>query len=58
MDEWKRMINDCMERQSRMSDWEQGFVQSLSERLDAGRGLTDPQANRLEDIWERVTAAY
>ncbi len=55
MEEHRQMVEDCMARESRMSEWEQEFMQSLAELLAAGRGLTDRQAKKLSDIWDKVT---
>lgn len=54
--EHEDMVNDCLERDSKLTEWEQGFIRRLHERLDAGRDLTDRQAEVLDAIWERVTA--
>lgn len=49
------MIEDCLDRESRMSDWEEEFIESLEEWLANGKTLTERQAEKLEDVWERVT---
>ena len=56
MSEHEQMITDCEKRQSKLTDWEQGFIQSLNERLGNNKGLTEKQAEKLEVIWERVAA--
>lgn len=55
MTEHEQMIADCEKRESKLSDWERQFVNSLSQQLGRGRSLTDKQADKLEKIWERVT---
>lgn len=50
------IIEDCEKRQEKMSDWEVEFIDSLSCRLVAGNSLTEKQRERLDSIWERVTA--
>lgn len=37
---------------NKMSVWECDFVDSLSSQLDGGRGLTDKQGDRLDELWE------
>lgn len=49
------MINDCMARSSRMSDWETNFIDSIDDSLSTFGCLTPKQANKLEEIWDRVT---
>jgi len=54
-DDHVAMVADCIQRESKLSDWERGFIDSLDNRLGAGFSLTDKQAARLDDIWEKVT---
>lgn len=52
------MVDDCMRRQDKMSEWEQGFIQSIHEQLERGEHLTTRaggQVETLEKIWEKVT---
>lgn len=49
------MISDCIARESKLSEWEQDFLQSLDEQLGRGRALTEKQDETLTSIWERVT---
>lgn len=55
-DEHETMVADCEARESRLSEWESEFIQSLRERIDAGRSLTDKQAETLDRIWTRATS--
>lgn len=50
-----QMVADCEARESKLSDWERSFVDSIGRQLAEGRTLTDKQEERLETIWERVT---
>lgn len=50
-DEILDMIEDCIKRESKLSEWEQGFIQSISEQ----DFITDKQLEKLESIWDRVT---
>lgn len=56
MTDHEQMLDDCEARDSRLSDWERGFLDSLRDWLVRGRTLTPKQAERLEEIWERATA--
>lgn len=51
-----QMIEDCEARESRLSDWESNFIDSISRQMAEGRSLTLNQSNALDDIWERATA--
>ena len=53
-DEVVLMLQDCMKRWDKLTEWEQGFMLSIEEWLPTSR-LTDRQLQRLEIIWERVT---
>lgn len=55
MDEHEQMVADCEARESRLGEWESEFIQSLRERIDAGRSLTPAQADKLESVWHRAT---
>lgn len=54
-DEHVQMIKDCEERESKLTDWERSFIDSLTKRVEAGRALSKPQADRLNEIWDRIT---
>jgi hypothetical protein len=54
--EHQQLVDDCEAREQRLSDWERGFVDSMKARLASGRALTDTQASKLEEVWNRVTA--
>lgn len=54
-DEHVQMVADCEKRESKLSEWEAGFIDSISKQLDKGRALTEKQSDRLEAIWDRIT---
>ncbi|MCG3177642.1 MAG: hypothetical protein MOGMAGMI_02616 [Candidatus Omnitrophica bacterium] len=54
--EYLTMVEDCEKRDSRLTDWERGFLDSISKRLENEQGLSERQIETLENIWERVTA--
>lgn len=54
--EQAQMVEDCEARESRLSDWESNFIDSISRQLAAGKSLTLNQSNTLDEIWERATA--
>lgn len=54
-DEHVQMVEDCENRESKLSDWERTFIDSISVQLSQGRPLTEKQAERLDAIWDRIT---
>lgn len=54
--EHMEMIEDCMARESMLSDWESNFIDDISHRIGEHKPLTPKQAEKLESIWEKVTA--
>ena len=56
MDEHLQMVADCEARESRLSDWERGFIDNIGDQLGRNARLTERQASTLEQIWEKVTA--
>lgn len=54
--EYLTMIEDCEKRDSRLTDWERGFLDSITQRLSDDKPLSEKQVETLESIWERVTA--
>ena len=56
VDEYMQMVEDCEKRESRLTEWEQGFIDSIRHRLEQGNPLTPKQTETLEKIWERATA--
>lgn len=56
-DDTQQLIDDCETRESRLSNWERQFLDSLKAQLAvAGGAPTSRQREKLEEIWERVTA--
>lgn len=54
MTDAEAMLEDCVKRESKLNEWEKGFIQSLSEMDDFG-SLSAKQYETLEKIWERIT---
>lgn len=52
MDEINDMIEDCINRESKLSDWEIKFIDSIQDKSY----LTQKQYDKLSDIWDRITA--
>lgn len=55
MSEYIRMISDCEKRESKLNEWEIGFISSLRTLLERGKTITQKQTESLEKIWLRVT---
>ena len=54
-DESMALIEDCEKRESKLSDWERKFVDSVRAKLEKDWPLTERQTETLEAIWERIT---
>ena len=48
-------IQDCENRSEKLSDWELGFIDSISRQLAKTGSLSQKQIETLDRIWERVT---
>ena len=55
LDDYRTMIDDCSDRESQMSEWECGFIESLDEQLYDTKSLSTKQIDVLNRIWEKVT---
>lgn len=51
-----QMIRDCMDRESRLSDWERSFIDSVAMQFERIRSLSPRQFETLERIWDRATS--
>lgn len=51
--DWAETIID--EASDKLNSWETTFVNSLYERLQSGRNLSEAQANKLEHIYAEKT---
>ena len=54
-DDIAQMIEDCEARDSKLSEWEQQFIDSIGRQLAKNGSLSQKQRERLEQIWERIT---
>jgi hypothetical protein len=55
-DEYLTMLDDCEARESRLTDWERSFVDSLRSQIEAGRRPSVKQLDTLDNIWEKATS--
>ena len=55
-DEYLTMLDDCETRESRLTDWERTFVDSLRSQIEAGRRPSAKQIDALDNVWEKATA--
>lgn len=49
------MIADCINRESKLTDWERSFIDSLNSQVEKGYRLSVTQVHRLTEIWEKIT---
>ena len=54
-EEYIQMIDDCEDRESRLSEWDIEFLESIRNRVEQGISLTSSQEKCLTDIWEKAT---
>jgi len=54
--EQMQLVEDCERRESRLGDWERGFIDSIKRQLEQGQGLMPKQDEALNEIWDRMTA--
>jgi hypothetical protein len=54
-DEYLTLLDDCERREERLSEWERGFVDSLRRQIEAGKRPSQPQIEKLDSVWEKVT---
>jgi hypothetical protein len=48
------MIEDCEKRESKLSNWEASFIDSIVMQLSKGSSLSEKQEETLCNIWEKV----
>lgn len=56
VDGYLTLVDDCEKRESRLTEWESGFLDSIRHRLENEQPLSAKQIETLDKIWERVTA--
>jgi hypothetical protein len=54
-DEYLTMIDDCEKRESKLTEWEVGFLDSIKSQVGRDKPLSVKQVETLDRIWERVT---
>jgi len=54
-DEYLKMIDDCEKIDSRLSEWECNFLESIYDRLQEDKPLMPKQTETLDKIWEKAT---
>ena len=54
--EYLTLVEDCEKRESRLTEWETRFIDSIRRQLEEERALSPKQSETLDNIWERVTA--
>lgn len=46
-------VIDRLSENKNLSDWEKGFISNIKEYFDNGGFLSEPQKQKLSDIWEK-----
>lgn len=55
-EEYEQLIEDCENRDSRLSPWAREFLDSIKARIKRWDPLTVNQVDKLNEIWEKATA--
>lgn len=55
-DEYLTLLDDCENRDERLSVWELGFVDSLRRQIVQGHRPSPKQIETLDSVWEKATA--
>lgn len=55
-DEYTQLIEDCERRESRLTEWETNFLDSLRRQIGNDHYPSPKQIETLDNIWEKVTA--
>lgn len=53
--EFLQLIEDCEARESRLSEWDTNFIDSIRKQIEIGRMPSPKQSEMLNKIWERAT---
>lgn len=48
------LLDECETQESKLSDWEREFVDSVSDQVARKRGLTSRQYEKLQDVVDRL----
>ena len=51
-----QLNDDCEKRESKLTDWERSFIDSLRRQIENGRRPTPRQTETLDGVWEKATA--
>jgi hypothetical protein len=55
-DDFLTLIEDCEHRDSRLTDWERGFLDNLKNAIEKnGRRPSRKEDDILNELWDRVT---
>jgi len=49
----RTLCDELLDIEEGLTAWELDFIESIDRQLDAGRALTEAQADKLEDIYRK-----
>lgn len=55
-DEHMQLVADCEAHESKLSNWERGFIDDIKNRMEAGESLSPGTVEKLEEIRNKVTS--
>ncbi len=54
-EEYMTVLDDCEKRESRLTDWERTFIDSMRDQLERDRRPSQRQLETLDNIWQKAT---
>lgn len=55
-EEYEQLIEDCENRDHRLSPWAREFLESIKARIKRWDPLTPGQVDKLNEVWEEATS--
>ena len=55
LSDYLEMIDDCLDREDQLSCWECDFIESVKRYAEENKSISEKQADKIDQIWERVT---
>jgi len=55
-EDYMEMIEACEREESKLTDWERNFIDSMRRQLENGDPLSVNQTDKLTQIWENAIA--
>lgn len=50
---WLREVQDLLDLEEGLNDWEVDFIKSINTQVKEGNGLNDNQIAKIDEIWDK-----